>query len=286
MGWCFLLVSVWMWVGEQDWGCPFISTGSTEKGCSMLDQILTCQRARNHNSEWTAALDSVFSLFFFFFNSEFSGNGDWGQKIFINSRWNFVGWRKGRRKFVGKKLNISLQHSQGRSQMPSDFLGYFKIWPFFWKLHAVLIKKKISSCKGKAIKGGVKCPQKETKPATELKWTVTSWAKRTFAVLRFHFLLESQEKKLKQKPKQTTLVFPNYLNFCNHFLVPVFWVQPPFGFPSGDSPLFSLFWGHVGWQRGAKSIVQNHSQPALGWQTSPQGPVLLYSSVLQAAMCT
>lgn len=148
-----------------------------------------------------------------------------GQKIFINSCWNFVGWRKGSRKFLGKKWNISLQRSQGRSEMPTDFLGNFKIWPFCLKIMGSLKKKiKIPLCKGKAAKGGVKCPEKGTKPANELKWTVMSWAKRAFSVLQFHFLLKSLGKN---KKKINLLVFPIYLNFCHHFPAPVFWVLPP-----------------------------------------------------------
>lgn len=87
----------------------------------------------------------------------------------------FCGLEKRWEKISGEKMKHFPATFSKQVQNVNRFPWIFPNMTFLFENYMLSFKKKKKPmCKGKAVKGGVKCPQKETKPATELKWTVTS----------------------------------------------------------------------------------------------------------------
>lgn len=108
-------------------------------------------------------------------NSEFFGNGDLGGTEDIHkSMLKFYGLEKRWEKISGEKKKHFPAMFSRQVQNANRFPWIFPNMTFLFENYILFLKKKIRMCKGKAVKGGVKCPRKETKPATELKQTVTS----------------------------------------------------------------------------------------------------------------
>lgn len=90
------------------------------------------------------------------------------------------------------------------------------------------------------------------------------------------FFAEKPGKKKKKKQPTNPFGLSNLPELLSPLSSLRFWgpasvlgVQPPFGYSSGDPPLFPPRWGHAGWRRGARALSKTTHRQRLDGRRLP-----------------